>query len=60
VRALLKQSRADRRVGRVVPGEAWSIFDEDSRALLDRYDALRRDPDLDKGNAGITLVQVKP
>jgi hypothetical protein len=60
VRAELTQIRAERRIGRVVFGEAWSIFDEDSRALLERYPDLRRDVDLERANAGITLVEVKP
>ena len=60
VRAALQQSRAQREVGRVVWGEAWSIFDDDSRALLDRYPDLQRDADLEKTNAGITFVEVRP
>ena len=60
VRAVLTQARAERQIGRVVWGEAWSIFDEDSRALLDRYPDLRNDADLEKANPGITLVEVRP
>ena len=60
VRAALTARRAEGRVGRVIFGEAWSIFDEDSRALIDRYPDLRRESDLEKANAGITLVEVKP
>ena len=60
VRAVLTQISAERKIGRVVFGEAWSIFDEDSRALLARYPDLRRDVDLEKANAGITLVEVRP
>ncbi len=54
VRAELRAIHA----GRVVPGESWSIFDEDSRALLERFPSLRADSDLERGNAGITLVEV--
>jgi hypothetical protein len=56
VRRALEQNNA---LGRVVFGEAWSIFDADSRFLMDRYPALRGDSDLEKGNPGITLVEVR-
>jgi hypothetical protein len=56
LRTLLRQLRDEGKVGRVVAGEAWSIFDEDCRALLDRYPSLRKDADLERGNAGITFV----
>ncbi len=57
-RALLEHQQA-RRVGRIVFGEDWSIFDATARALLDDYPELRDDPDLERGNAGITLVEVR-
>lgn len=58
LRTLLRQRGAEGRVGAIVPGESWSIFDEASRTLLDRYPDLRRDRDLERANAGITLVEV--
>lgn len=39
-----------------VEGERLSIFDEDTRAAFIRCDALRRDPDLERHNNGVTLV----
>lgn len=59
LRTVLRRLHEEGAVGRVVPGDAWSIFDETSRALLDRYPDLRRDRDLEKGNPGITLVEIK-
>ncbi len=59
LRRALAGWQAERKVGRVVAGEAWSIFDETARALLADYPELRRDPDLERGNAGVTLVEVR-
>src|SRR5207245_8194286 len=36
-----------------IHGENWTIFDERTRALLERYPVLKRDPDLEKSNEGI-------
>ena len=47
------------RTGVVVHGETFSVFDADTRALLDRYPALRSDADLERGNAGVTLVELR-
>jgi hypothetical protein len=58
--ALRSALRQQATLGRIVEGEAWSIFDEASRGLLDRYPDLRRDRDLEKGNAGITLIEITP
>ncbi len=41
----------------VVPGENWSIFDPASQDLRQRYAFLGKDEDLDRGNAGMTLVE---
>ncbi len=40
----------------VIFGEKWSIFEAETRSLLDRYPELRHDPDLDHDNKGITLA----
>jgi hypothetical protein len=39
-----------------VGGDKWSIFEEKAREILDRHPPLRRDPDLDRSNDGITIV----
>lgn len=59
LRRSLAKEQASGRVGHVVAGEAWSIFDATSRALLDAYPELRQDADLERGNAGVTLVEVR-
>ena len=45
------------KVLKVVAGENWSIFDRDSQDLRARYAFLGKDEDLDRGNAGMTLVE---
>jgi len=39
-----------------IPGESFSIFDEATRAAFLICDDLRRDPDLERSNNGITIV----
>ncbi|MEX2284336.1 MAG: Smr/MutS family protein [Gemmatimonadota bacterium] len=58
IRSALAQYRHAGAVGRVVFGEAWSIFDESTRALLERYPKLRGDRDLERSNPGITIMEV--
>lgn len=58
LRAELAQLAKAGRVRAVVAGEAFSIFDADTRILLDRHPALRRDADLERSNPGITLVEL--
>ena len=59
LRTELAVLRTAGRIGVVVAGEAFSVFDADTRALLDRYPALRNDPDLERGNAGVTFVEIR-
>jgi len=40
----------------VIPGEAFSIFEEATRQAFARCDALRRDEDLDRYNNGVTFI----
>ncbi|MDP4108903.1 MAG: hypothetical protein Q8878_02630 [Bacillota bacterium] len=39
-----------------VPGESFSIFDADTRKMLDICPELRSDSDLDRHNNGITVL----
>jgi hypothetical protein len=58
--AIREQMAAWQREGKVlkvVPGENWSIFDAGSQDLRQRYAFLGKDEDLDRGNAGMTLVE---
>ena len=59
LRRMLRELEGTGSVSLVVIGEAWSIFDQASRTLMDRYPELRNDRDLDRANAGITLVELK-
>jgi hypothetical protein len=45
------------KVLKVVSGENWSIFDAASQELRQRYAFLGKDEDLDRANAGMTLVE---
>ncbi len=54
----LAERQAHQKLRRIVAGEAWSIFDQTARSLLDDYPELRHDPDLERGNAGVTLVEL--
>ena len=58
LRRMLHELEGTGSVRLVVIGEAWSIFDQASRTLMDRYPELRNDLDLDRANAGITLVEL--
>lgn len=44
----------------VVPGERFSTDSAEGRALLQRHPALRRDPDCNRANPGITIVELAP
>lgn len=59
LRAELTALQAGSEVGRVVFGESFSIFDAQTRDLLDRYPELRRDADLEASNPGMTLVELR-
>lgn len=41
-----------------VPGERFSIFDAETRKMLDIYSPLRKDSDLNRHNNGITIVWI--
>jgi hypothetical protein len=61
IRSAIREQTAewqrDGKVLKVVLGENWSIFDADSQDLRQRYAFLSKDEDLDRGNAGMTLVE---
>ncbi len=60
LRPALRKSLARRRkeglVKEFIIGEAWSAFDERTRACLEQHPSLRSDPDLDRSNEGMTIV----
>lgn len=55
-RAYLNRLLAKGELRAVVTGEQFSIFDEATRAAFDLCGELRRDPDLDRHNNGVTFV----
>jgi hypothetical protein len=57
IREQMAAWQRDGKVLKVVPGENWSIFDTDSQDLRRRYAFLGKDEDLDRGNAGMTMVE---
>jgi hypothetical protein len=61
IRAAIREQMAawlrEGKVLKVVAGENWSIFDAGSQDLRQRYAFLSKDDDLDRGNAGMTLVE---
>ena len=57
--ALRKSLSIRKREGRIrsyVAGEKWSIFEDGAREILDHCPDLRRDPDLNRHNNGITII----
>ena len=57
IRELLAQWQREGKVLNIIRGEDWSIFDPASQELRSRYSFLGNDEDLDRGNAGITIVE---
>jgi hypothetical protein len=41
-----------------ITGEDWNLFNEEARALCDRFPTLRDDPDYSRENPGITIVEL--
>lgn len=56
IRASLRKRRKKGEIAGYIFGENWSVFDEATRALLERLPELRRDGDLDRGNEGMSIA----
>ncbi len=56
IRASLRKRRKKGEIQGYIYGEDFSAFDEATRALLERAAELRRDPDLDRCNAGVSIA----
>ena len=56
LRRYLDRQRVRGVIAFYVPGESFSIFDEDSRRALAACGALRSDPDLERHNNGISVI----
>ncbi len=59
LRKMLDRLAAEGKVGRIVHGETWNIFDPATQSLLQDYDELSGDEDLGQVNAGFTVVEVR-
>ena len=58
-RKYLARLSAKGEIGGFIPGEEFSIFQEDTRRAFLRCDELRRDRDLERHNNGVTFIILK-
>jgi hypothetical protein len=56
IRRSLRKRQKEKKIRAFVPGEAWGIFNEAARDVLDACPDLARDRDLNGYNEGITIV----
>jgi len=56
LRKSLLRRKKEGLVTRVIFGEKWSVFEEDARHALECCPELKSDRDLNRSNAGITIV----
>jgi hypothetical protein len=56
LRKSLLRRKKEGLVTRVIFGEKWNIFEEDTRYAIENCTELRQDRDLNRSNEGITLV----
>lgn len=56
VRAYLEKELINGRIRGLIPGDKFSIFEEETRRSFELCPDLRKDPDLDRHNNGMTLV----
>ena len=55
-RQYLERLKKRREITTYIPGEKFSIFEEDTRSAFFRCDELRKDRDLDRHNNGVTFI----
>lgn len=55
-RGYLARLKGRREIKNFIPGENFSIFDEDTRRAFQVCDDLRRDRDLERHNNGVTII----
>ena len=58
LRNYLAQLKKANIIADFVAGEDWSVFNETTRKILDLDNSFRKDSDLDKMNAGITVIVI--
>ena len=59
VRRLLAEKKAAGQIRAFVPGEDFSPFHADARAMMDACADIRKDPDVARQNHGVTFVLLK-
>lgn len=59
VRRELAEMQSRGEISIVIPGEKLTIFEEETRTLMNRCPELRRDSDMERHNNGITVVGLK-
>jgi len=60
IRKSLRLRAKEGKVLTIIPGEKFTPDSVEARALLQRQPALRQDRDLNRGNPGITIVELAP
>ncbi|HEU4334991.1 MAG TPA: Smr/MutS family protein [Candidatus Eisenbacteria bacterium] len=58
LRRSLSRRKKEGAIKGFIQGEDWTLFNEEARALCDRYPFLRDDPDYSRENPGITIVEL--
>ena len=58
LRDYLTQLKRAKIIADFISGENWSVFDETTRKVLDLDNSFRKDSDLGKMNAGITIIVI--
>lgn len=58
LRDYLTQLKRAKIIADFIPGENWSVFNETTRKVLDLDNSFRKDSDLGKMNAGITIIVI--
>ncbi len=56
IREYLSKLKSAKIISDFIPGEDWSVFNETTRKVLDLNNDYRKDSDLEKMNAGITII----
>lgn len=56
IRDYLSQLKRAKIIADFIPGEDFSVFNETTRKVLDLDNSFRKDIDLDKMNAGVTII----
>ena len=56
LRTSLLRRKKEGLVTRVIFGEKWSVFEEDTRFAIENCPELRHDRDLNRSNEGITIA----